>query len=214
MTAAEIDPEHRGLFAHRGLEPWLDLADDRRFAARCDRTDALHSASPDRTCSSPISAAASSPRSTPGPTPPDVAGLVMVDPATQLMATVVSAAALANWDAANVATSDQVREGVQLVDACAQIDAAPPMPRIPAVVLSAGQPWRIDLLPPEATRDEMVTFQDWLTSLDRLAADLDAERVIATDSGHAIYLDKPALVVDAIRTIVDDVRLAPTASAG
>ena len=71
---------------------------------------------------------------------------------------------------------------------------------------SADKPWRIDLLPPEATTQEMVTFDDWLASLDLLAGDLDAEHITETNSGHDIYLYRPALVVDAIRTVVDDVR--------
>jgi pimeloyl-ACP methyl ester carboxylesterase len=120
--------------------------------------------------------------------PDDIAGLVMVDPATELIADVVSPAALANWDAANAMTSDQVREGVHLIDAFAKIDAAPPMPDVPAVVLSADKPWRTDLLPPEAAQQAMVTFQDWLAALDRLASDLHADHITATDSGHAISL--------------------------
>jgi len=137
-----------------------------------------------------------------------VAGVVMVDPGTQFMADVVGPAVLATWDADNATVPDGGGEAVQLLDAIGQINAAPPMPHIPAVVLSADKPWRVDLLPPEATSDDMVTFQDWLASLDLLAADLDAEHVTATSSGHAIYLYNPALVVDAIRTVVDDARLA------
>jgi pimeloyl-ACP methyl ester carboxylesterase len=143
--------------------------------------------------------------------PDEVAGLVMVDPGTQFVADVVSPAALANWDAANAMTSDESPEGVQLIDAIEKINAAPALPPVPAVVLSADKPWRVDLLPPEAKSDEMVTFQDWLASLDLLAADLDAEHITVTNSGHAIYLYNPALVVDAIRTVVDDARLAGTA---
>jgi pimeloyl-ACP methyl ester carboxylesterase len=138
--------------------------------------------------------------------PQDVGGLVMVDTVTARMADAVSAAKLTNWNATNAMTSPEVREGVQLIDAFAQINAAPPMPDIPAVVLSADKPWRIDLLPPEATTQEMVTFDDWLASLDLLAGDLDAEHITETNSGHDIYLYRPALVVDAIRTVVDDVR--------
>jgi pimeloyl-ACP methyl ester carboxylesterase len=138
--------------------------------------------------------------------PDEVAGLVMVDTVTQLMEDVISPAKLANWDASNAMTSPEVREGVQLIDAFAQINAVPPLPDVPAVVLSADKPWRIDLLPPESVTDDMVTFDDWLASQDRLAADLDAEHLTETDSGHDIYLYRPALVVDAIRTIVDDVR--------
>ena len=44
-TVAELDPEEwaegMALFAHRLLAPWLDLIDHRRFAALCDRTQAL-----------------------------------------------------------------------------------------------------------------------------------------------------------------------------
>ena len=138
--------------------------------------------------------------------PEQVGGLVMVDTVTQLMEGVVSADKLAKWDATNATTSPEVREGVQLIDAFAQINAAPPMPAVPAIVLSADKPWRSDLLPPEAKADEMVTFADWLTALDRLATDLGAEHITETNSGHDIYLYSPALVVGAIRAVVDDVR--------
>jgi pimeloyl-ACP methyl ester carboxylesterase len=138
--------------------------------------------------------------------PDEVGGLVMVDTVSQFMEDVVSPAKLANWDASNAMTSPEVREGVQLIDAFAKMNAAPPVPDIPAVVLSADKPWRIDLLPPEALSDDMVTFDDWLASLDRLATELDAEHITTTDSGHDIYLYAPALVVDAIREIVGDVR--------
>jgi pimeloyl-ACP methyl ester carboxylesterase len=143
--------------------------------------------------------------------PETVGGLVMVDTVTQLMEDVVSPGKLANWDASNSATSAQAREGVQLIDAFARIDAAPPLPKVPAIVLSADKPWRTDLLPPEATSSEMVTFTDWLTSLDRLAASLGAEHVTRTSSGHDIYLYSPALVVHAINQVVDDVRLSQSA---
>jgi pimeloyl-ACP methyl ester carboxylesterase len=138
--------------------------------------------------------------------PEDVGGLVMVDPGTHLMAEVVSPAKLANWDASNSATSPQLREGVQLIDAIERINAAHSMPNVPAVVLSADKPWRVDLLPPEMATDDMVDFADWQTALDRLATDLDAEHITKTNSGHAIYLYTPALVVDAVREVVDDIR--------
>jgi pimeloyl-ACP methyl ester carboxylesterase len=138
--------------------------------------------------------------------PDTIGGLVMVDTVTQFMEDVVSPGALANWDASNAATSPQSREGVRLLDAFAQINAAPPMPKVPAVVLSADKPWRIDLLPPEATQGELVTFADWQTALDHLSAALGAELITSTNSGHDIYQYSPALVVGAIRQVVDDVR--------
>ena len=137
--------------------------------------------------------------------PDQVGGLVMVDTVTPRMADVVSPSKLANWDESNATTSPEVREGVHLIDAFAQIDAAPPMPDIPAIVLSADKPWRVDLLPPEAVTDDMVTFEDWLASQNLLAGDLDAVHITETDSGHDIYLYAPALVVDAVRQVVDEV---------
>jgi pimeloyl-ACP methyl ester carboxylesterase len=136
--------------------------------------------------------------------PQTIGGLVMVDTVTQLMEDVVSPGKLVNWDATNSATSPQVREGVKLIDAFEQINAAPPLPEVPAVVLSADKPWRIDLLPADATQGEMVTFADWLASLDRLAVALGAENITQTNSGHDIYLYNPALVVDAIQDVIND----------
>ena len=114
----------------------------------------------------------------------------------------------------NRATSAQVREGVELIDAFKQINAAPPMPKVPAIVLTADKPYRTDLLPPEATEgDKLVSFADWLASQERLASALGAKHITQTKSGHHIYLYSPALVIDAIRQVVDDIRAhtAPTA---
>lgn len=138
--------------------------------------------------------------------PESVAGLVMVDTVTPLIAEVARPEQLANWNASNSATSAQGREGVQLLDAFEQFAAAPPMPQVPAVVLSADKPWRTDLLPPEIASIDTVTFDDWLRALDLLAQSLDAENITRTGSGHDIYLYNPALVVDAIEQVVDEVR--------
>jgi pimeloyl-ACP methyl ester carboxylesterase len=135
--------------------------------------------------------------------PQSVAGLVMVDAVSEQIEDVVGPAKLANWDATNAKTSPQVPEGVRLVDAFAQINAAPPLPTMPAAVLSADRPWRTDLLPPEATQGDQVTFADWLAAQRQLAAALGVVPVTATDSGHDIYLYRPALVVDAIRDVID-----------
>jgi pimeloyl-ACP methyl ester carboxylesterase len=138
--------------------------------------------------------------------PETIGGVVMVDAVSELIEDVISPAKLANWDASNAATSPQLREGVLLIDAFDQINAAPPMPTVPAVVLSADKPWRTDLLPTEATQGEQVTFADWLAGQQRLAAALGAEHITETNSGHDIYLYSPAMVVDAISEIVSDVR--------
>lgn len=138
--------------------------------------------------------------------PDTVGGLVMVDAASQLIADVTSADRLANWDASNSATSAQLREGVQVIDAFDRINAAGPLPDVPAVVLSADKPWRTDLLPPEIATIDTVTFDDWLAAQALLAETLGAEQITNTVSGHDIHLYSPALVVAQIREIVDKVR--------
>jgi pimeloyl-ACP methyl ester carboxylesterase len=138
--------------------------------------------------------------------PQTVGGLVMVDAGSALIADVTSGRRLVNWDASNAMTSPVQREGVKLVDAFEKIDAAPPLPPLPAVVLSADKPFRTDLLPAEVAAIETVTFPQWLAAQDLLAEQLGAQHITATGSGHAIYLYNPVLVTDQIRRIVDDVR--------
>ncbi|QAY74360.1 alpha/beta hydrolase [Agromyces protaetiae] len=139
--------------------------------------------------------------------PDDVAGLVLDDAASPLIADVADATALANWDASNATTSPQLREGVEVLDAFARIDAAPPLPDVPAVVLTADKPWRTDLLPPDVAAVPTVTFDDWLEASALLADALDAPHLTETDSGHDIHLYDPALVVEQIRLVVDEARL-------
>ncbi len=138
--------------------------------------------------------------------PDTVGGVVMVDAVSEQIADVVGPAELAAWDATNAMTTPQVREGVQLIDAFGRITAAPPMPAVPAVVLSADKPWRTDLLPADATGGPQVTFADWLAAQDRLATALQAEHIADTHSGHDIYLYNPGVVVAAIRDVVTAAR--------
>jgi pimeloyl-ACP methyl ester carboxylesterase len=138
--------------------------------------------------------------------PEAVAGLVMVDAATHQLQSVMSAEQLAAWDATNRATSAQLREGVEVTDAIEAIDAAPPMPLRPSIVLTADKPYRIDLLPPGTDPEAGLTFAAWLAAQDRLAAELNAEHVTKTRSGHHVYLASPAIVTGAVRQVVDAVR--------
>lgn len=130
----------------------------------------------------------------------------MVDAVSDVIEDVVRPATLANWDASNAAVSPESREGVRISDALDQIRAAPPMPTIPAAVLSADKPWRTDLLTQEANPVEQVTFADWLAGQRLLAATLGVEQIADTDSGHDVYLYSPQLVTDTIGSVVAEVR--------
>jgi pimeloyl-ACP methyl ester carboxylesterase len=137
--------------------------------------------------------------------PEEVAGLVMVDAAADLIRQEASAKELAGWDASNRVPA--APEAVELLDAIEKIEVAPHLPERPAVVLSADKPWQSPA--PDAhgeTSGGMITFAEWLAAQDLLAASLHAAHVAETQSGHNLYLYQPGLVVDAIRKVVDEVR--------
>jgi pimeloyl-ACP methyl ester carboxylesterase len=139
--------------------------------------------------------------------PEEVAGLVMVDAATDLIKQAAGAEELAGWDASNRVSHPAAPEAVELLDAIGRIEAAPPLPERPAVVVSADNPWQSPA--PDAHREpngRMITFAEWRAAQDLLAASLRATHVAETRSGHNIYLYQPGLVVDAIRKVVDEVR--------
>jgi pimeloyl-ACP methyl ester carboxylesterase len=138
--------------------------------------------------------------------PKQVAGMVMVDTASEVMADVVTPGALDWWDDVNQQTSDAVREGVKVKDAFGRINAAGPMPNVPAVVLVADKPYRTDLIPPDVLAGEHTTFEDWQAMVNRLGAQLGAKTITETNSGHNIYMYSPQLVIDAIDEVVAEVR--------
>jgi len=135
--------------------------------------------------------------------PDEVGGLVMVDAASSYIGRAVAADALGRWDRVN-RMAGPGQESVEVADAVAQLDAAPPLPPMPAVVLTADKRVRADLLPPDV--DVGVTFDDWLIAQDLLATGIDARHVTHTNSGHNVYLYSPQLVNRAIRDVVADVR--------
>ena len=88
-------------------------------------------------------------------------------------------------------------EGRAIEQSEAQVRAAGAFPPIPLVVLSAGGDW-----PQPNLRQAWLELQDELAHLSPHGSHLIAEQ-----SGHYVHLDQPELVVEAIRTVVDRVRL-------
>jgi pimeloyl-ACP methyl ester carboxylesterase len=87
-------------------------------------------------------------------------------------------------------------------DQAVAAQAASPLPEIPAIVLTHGGdfPFPSDF-PVEAIE------QVWTTAQHDLAALIPGTPlVVAQGSSHYIQLDRPDLVIDAIRTVVDAVR--------
>jgi hypothetical protein len=70
---------------------------------------------------------------------------------------------------------------------------------MPIVVLTSDKRFDFGAGGPE-------TWGAWRSAHDRLAKLLNAKHISDTNSGHAIQMEQPQLVVDAIRQVVEAVR--------
>jgi pimeloyl-ACP methyl ester carboxylesterase len=140
--------------------------------------------------------------------PKEVSGLVMIDVASEYIQKAASPQALAKWDELNRMSSPQAPEAVEVLDAFAKLDAAPKLRPVPTVVLSADKPWDPAQAAAVAKKvgGDAITWDIWLRSQELLAASAPGEYLRHTDSGHFVYLYDPALVVNAIRTVVEEAR--------
>ena len=132
----------------------------------------------------------------------DVSGLVTVDGASVFLRDTLTPAQWTDWmqkiEAMDSTTGSEVPDYESSLD---EIGAAPAMPHpLPATVLSSDIPWDLQV------GDSGSTWPAWLEAQDLLAADLRAEHVTDTDSGHGIAIEQPQLVSAAIREVVDQAR--------
>ena len=135
-------------------------------------------------------------------THPDlVSGLVMVDPVSEFLPTVGTAAQNAAFDRDGRVPAIQDGESVLFDDAFARIAAAPPLPDIPAAVLSSGK-----FLPSDMLTPENYTLAQIHRANDLLADALDTTNRVVADSGHNMMLYAPQDVAEAADEIVRQVR--------
>ncbi|MER5566794.1 alpha/beta hydrolase [Streptomyces goshikiensis] len=129
---------------------------------------------------------------------PRVAGLVTVDGASPYLRDTLTAAQWSDW-MKKIAATD-TGKGAEVPDyeaSVAQIRRAPALPRpLPAVVLTSDRPWDLGV------GNSGSTWPAWLGAQDRLARELRARHVTETGSGHGIAVERPRLVVDAVREVV------------
>ncbi len=137
-------------------------------------------------------------------THPDlVAGIVMVDGVSEFLPGAGTDVQNAAWERDGALPAESGGEGVLTLEAMAAVKDAPPLPRVPAIVLSA------DKFPaPEALTPENYTLAQIHEANDMLAAALGTTNIIASGSGHNMMLYQPKLVADNIIEIVDQVRRA------
>ena len=132
--------------------------------------------------------------------PDEVSGLVLVDPASEFLK---SSLTPAQWATYIEATKKLIESnGLEAPDHARTLDMLHGTPKVramPIVVLTSDK--RFDF---GAGGTE--TWPAWRTAQDRLTKLLNAKHVSDTNSGHAIQMERPRLVIDSIRQIVDAVR--------
>jgi pimeloyl-ACP methyl ester carboxylesterase len=153
--------------------------------------------------------------------PTDVAGLVLVDTLTELMYPALgSSANQALWLRLNNNYSEELdrfhQERTDLLASFEQLERAPPVPPMPALVLSSDQPYDFAALVREGIlpADTPLSFGDtvWravLIGQQNLADLLHARHITDTYSGHYIHLTQPQLVINAIRHVYDEIAQVP-----
>jgi pimeloyl-ACP methyl ester carboxylesterase len=132
--------------------------------------------------------------------PDEVAGLVLVDSASEFLK---SSLTPAQWATYLEATKKLIESnGLEAPDHARTLGLLHCSPRvrpIPVVLLTSDKQFDFGAGGAE-------TWPAWRTAQDRLARLLNAKHVSDTNSGHAIQMEQPQLVVDAIREVVEAVR--------
>jgi pimeloyl-ACP methyl ester carboxylesterase len=131
-----------------------------------------------------------------------VSGLVFVDPTSEFLPRLGRPEQDVEFNrAARAPMPEPDGEGFLAVDAYARIKVAPPLPKIPTIVLSSDK-----LPPPAELRPDTYTKFQIHQANSLLAETLATENVIIPGSGHDIMLYAPQVVADKIVAIVDKVR--------
>ncbi len=92
-------------------------------------------------------------------------------------------------------------EAILAEDAFATLAAAPPLPRVPAIVLSGDK-----FVAPENLKPDNYTQAQIHQANDMLAAALGTTNVIIPGTGHNQMLYEPQAIADQIVSVVDEVR--------
>lgn len=131
-----------------------------------------------------------------------VRGLVMVDPTSEFLPTLGTAAQnAAFYRDAGQPMPDPGSESFLAQEDFALVNAAPPLPKVPAIVLSSDK-----FPPPAELKPDNYTLPQIHQANSLLADALGTVNVTTTDSGHNLMLYQPQLVANQIVAVVDRVR--------
>lgn len=129
-----------------------------------------------------------------------VAGLVFVEPTSEFLPSIGSPAQnLAFYGSGREGRAPG--EGVWLEDGFADVASAPPLPHVPAAVLSGDR-----FPPPDQLTPQTYTQAQIHHANDLLAAALSTINVVIAGSGHNMMLYQPTAVADTIIGVVEQVR--------
>jgi pimeloyl-ACP methyl ester carboxylesterase len=139
--------------------------------------------------------------------PEDVSGLVLIDPGSQYLQTVLPPDVWTQWMrlVATVGQENPASEAPDYPSSIAAIEATPPLSGVPGVVFSADKPF--DYL---GIGDAEAYWPNWLEAHALLAASFGATHITATNSGHFVANASPALVVEQIRSMTSRLGPPPT----
>jgi pimeloyl-ACP methyl ester carboxylesterase len=145
--------------------------------------------------------------------PTQVAGLVLIDSPTEYFFDRLTVTQQEMWLTAN-SNPPVIPNGeeVNFPAAFAEMRAARPIRRVPAVVLTSDEVFdysaAVDAgkLPPAFTDFGKLTFDIHVAAQRKLAKTLHAKLVLDTHSGHYIFVEQPELAIKSIHQVVDQVR--------
>lgn len=132
--------------------------------------------------------------------PTKVAGLVFVDGASDFFKDTLTPEQWAAWMQLIATSTAAGGEAPDYESSVAAIRAAPPLPDVPAAVLTADKAWDLPL------GDAGPTWPAWLAAQDQLTKLLHAKHITKTNSSHGIAVENPRVVVKAIRDVVEAAR--------
>lgn len=151
--------------------------------------------------------------------PEEVSGVVLVDTLTEYLFDRLKPEQQTLWIRLNSNYSKEidqytVQERTDFLPTFAQMKASTPLKPMPAVVLTSDQPYDFKkliangILPTDAPLNfGKVVFQAHLDGQKQLAEILHAQQINETHAGHYIQTEQPKLVIDAIRSVVEQARI-------
>ncbi|KAF0964974.1 alpha/beta fold hydrolase [Rhodococcus sp. T7] len=131
--------------------------------------------------------------------PDDVSGLVLVDPGSEYLQSTLPPAVWDQW-MRDIETNGRNHPGAETPDypaTLAALETMPPLPAMPAAVLTSDEPF--DYL---GIGDADTYWPQWLDAAALLSTALDATHITQTGSGHFIENENPALVVEQVCSVI------------